>query len=214
MARYLYSELSSLIQARANCLAKMDKLNPNAVSASMLMGDNEWHKTREWKHKHEDFANQLVEEHLPSGSGFDSGTKLDWDASHAEKLVFTTAFHHMDENGYYDGWTEHTVTVTPSLAHGFHMRISGRNRNDIKEYIGDTFREALDSDVEWDIVQTWPSALASGVAIQTRWIDQSKIVLDVVKGTQAPKELVKTFDSYDMWDAARACAVETVKESR
>ena len=46
----------------------------------------------------------------------------------------------------YDGWTEHTVTVTPSFS-GFNMRISGRNRNDIKDHMHETFYSALHTEV-------------------------------------------------------------------
>jgi hypothetical protein len=49
----------------------------------------------------------------------------------------------MTEGGMYDGWTEHTVVVTPSLAFGINIRITGRNRNDIKDYLHDVFHEAL-----------------------------------------------------------------------
>src|SRR5215469_16388627 len=96
MARYLYSELSTLIQARKNCQQS---------------------NNTEWFDRHSGTIQKLCKQHLPSGSGFDSGTKFDLDASRADKLVFHTSFHHMNESGMYDGWTEHTVTVTPSLAH-------------------------------------------------------------------------------------------------
>jgi hypothetical protein len=97
----------------------------------------------EWLDKHKARILQLVKDHMPSGSGFDSGTDFDFDASTYEKLVFHTSFHHMDDNGMYDGWTEHTVTVKPSLAFGFTLHISGQNRNDIKDYMQDVFHDAL-----------------------------------------------------------------------
>lgn len=78
----------------------------------------------------------------PRGSGFDNGTTLDLDASHATKLVFITSFHHMDEHGGYDGWTEHKVVATPAF-YGFDTRVTGRDRNQIKEYIGDVFHTWL-----------------------------------------------------------------------
>lgn len=126
MARYLYSELAQLIQARLTCKEALNDI---------------------WFAKHEGRIEELVSENMPSGSGFDAGTKIDFEASHGAKLVFTTSFHHMNEVGYYDGWTEHTVTVTPSFT-GFNLRISGRNRNDIKEYIGDVFHTALGVEVD------------------------------------------------------------------
>ena len=75
---------------------------------------------------------------LPSGSGFDNGTQFDVENSTMDKLVFTTSFHHMSEHGYYTKWTDHTVTVTPSF-HGLNIKVSGRNRNDIKDHIAECF---------------------------------------------------------------------------
>ncbi len=92
---------------------------------------------------HEERIEKIVKDHLPSGSGVDNGTSLDFDRSSKERLVFTMGFHHMDEYGYYDGWTEHEVIVTPSLAWGFDLRITGRNKRDIKMYLGDLYHDAL-----------------------------------------------------------------------
>ena len=103
----------------------------------------------EWLAKHTERIEALVKEHLPSGAGFDHGTSLDLDASTGEKLVFNTAFHHMNDGGFYDGWTEHHVICTPSLAHDFSLKISGRNRNDIKEHIHEVFSIALQSESEF-----------------------------------------------------------------
>lgn len=81
-------------------------------------------------------------ETMPSGSGFDHGTKLD-DSSTPDRLVFLTAFHHMTEHGYYSGWTEHKVIVIPDFVHGIALRVTGRDRNEIKGYIAETFQHAL-----------------------------------------------------------------------
>jgi hypothetical protein len=53
----------------------------------------------------------------------------------------------MNDSGYYDGWTEHVVTVTPSFIGGFNIRVSGRNRNDIKGYIAESFHHILKMEV-------------------------------------------------------------------
>lgn len=87
-------------------------------------------------------------ENFPHGSGFDNGTTLDTDDSTGEKLVFTTAYHHMNDGVYYDGWTQHIVTITPSLEMGYHIKVAGVNRNDIKSYIAEQFSYVLDSDVQ------------------------------------------------------------------
>lgn len=125
MSNKLYAAFASLVGARLRCQAS---------------GNDEWFE------KHTARLTELLDE-MPSGSGVDSGTKLDLDASTEDKLVFTTAFHHMNDGGYYDGWTNHIVVVTPSLQHGFNLRITGSNRNDIKDYLHELFATALNNDV-------------------------------------------------------------------
>lgn len=146
MARYLYSELAQLVDARRTCAKKME----NGSNDSIVQNSLDWYK------KHTDRIERLVRNLMPSGSGIDSGTKIDLDESHADKLVFTTGFHHMNDTGYYDGWTDHTIIVVPSLIHRFTMRVSGRNRNDIKDYLYDTFRHALDHELS-DMEREQPS---------------------------------------------------------
>lgn len=88
-------------------------------------------------------AEEIVSDHLPSGSGFNAGTRLLIEESHGEKLTFQADFHHLNAGGYYDGWTQHKVIVTPSLRFGFDIRVTGRDKNAIKEYIAETFYHAL-----------------------------------------------------------------------
>ncbi len=103
----------------------------------------------EWVGKHAAAIRELCDD-APSGSGFDNGSQLDEGNSSGERLFFNTSFHHMDDGGYYDGWTQHVVTVKPSLEHGFELSVSGRDRNDIKELIHSEFMEFLNADVdEW-----------------------------------------------------------------
>ena len=122
MKRPTYQLMSSTLSAYLNCVES---------------GNEEW----EVRHRErlEDF-----EHHLPSGSGFDSGSRLDIERSRPDRLVITTSFHHMNDSGMYDGWSEHDVIVTPSLSYGFDVRVTGRNRNDIKEYIADAFSQVLE----------------------------------------------------------------------
>lgn len=109
----------------------------------------------EWLGKSQDRLQKLIRDHMPSGSGIDSGTTLD-ESSKRDRLVFNTSFHHMNDGGYYDGWTEHQVIVTPSLSFGIDLRITGRDRNEIKEYLADVFHTALTAEIE-----EYPEATAS-----------------------------------------------------
>jgi len=121
----VYQAIASKIAAMRNCLDN---------------GNGEWFT------RHRDAIDNIMREHMPRGSGFDAGTEFDV-CDHVddnrERLVFTTSFHHMNETGFYDGWTDHKVIVTPSFA-GFDLRVTGRDRNGIKEHIADTFHHALE----------------------------------------------------------------------
>lgn len=101
-------------------------------------------------HWHRDSLRQF-ESMLPSGSGIDCGTKIDIDASREDRVVLTFDFHFMNDAGYYDGWGSYKAIITPSLSHGPCLRIAGRDRRSIKDYLHDTMQHALtDQLVGWD----------------------------------------------------------------
>ena len=84
---------------------------------------------------------------LPSGSGFDNGTSII--AADAQKIVFETAFHHMDEHGSYCGWTNHRVTVRASMTIEIELHVSGPNKRGIKDYIAEVFASVMYREFEW-----------------------------------------------------------------
>lgn len=88
---------------------------------------------KEWKDKHEDSINEMCEL-LPHGSGIDGKCEIQLENCKKDKIVFFVEFHHMNENGYYDGWTEHNIILTPSFMFGYEMKVTGINRNYIKDY--------------------------------------------------------------------------------
>ena len=47
----------------------------------------------------------IERELLPSGSGVDNGCTINLSKSTPNKIVIQCDFHHMNENGYYDGWS-------------------------------------------------------------------------------------------------------------
>lgn len=102
----------------------------------------------DWEARHMDRLMSLVKDHMPSGSGIDDGTHLDLECTSPERLVLSAWYHHMDKWGGYDGWTEYTVTVKGSLAFGITLKIGGRDRNGIKDYLYDVYHEALTQEVE------------------------------------------------------------------
>lgn len=91
------------------------------------------HNNVEWLPKWEARLAEIMDT-APSGSGIDNGTVLL--RADQKSIEFSCDFHHMSEHGYYDGWTEHTIKVTPAFD-GVNMRITGRDRNQIKEYLAE-----------------------------------------------------------------------------
>lgn len=98
----------------------------------------------EWMENHAESIDEMLK-NLPSGSGIDNGMQFDWNESKDDKLVFHLSFHHMEE-GYYSGWTEHKVIITPSLIFGYNIRITGRDKNEIKVYLIDLLSEIFTID--------------------------------------------------------------------
>ena len=126
MKEELYKKLAAKITAYHNCVE-----SHNAV----------------WEDQHRNDIVMLTENHMPSGSGIDAGTSFDFNKSKADKLVFNSSYHTMDEYGYYGRWIEFTVTVTPSLQHRYNLNIKGNfgKDHDIKDYLYETFGWALDT---------------------------------------------------------------------
>ena len=120
----LFRHFASSLNALSNCIAR---------------------NNGEWEIKHESNLIYLAKEFMPSGSGVDNGTKIDIDAclKNPKRLVFTCGFHHMNDCGFYYGWTEHQIIVTASLQFEFDLRITGRDRNQIKEHLHEIFSHAL-----------------------------------------------------------------------
>jgi len=104
--------------------------------------------SKEWLQVWEDLLAQCEEQLLPSGSGFNAGTKIEYAGS--DKIVLRTSFHHMNEHGYYDGWTEHVIVAVPNFIYELDLKVGGRNKNGVKEYIADVFYEVLRREVVYD----------------------------------------------------------------
>lgn len=110
---------------------------------------------REWASRHAQTVAQLTDL-LPHGSGLDGVVLCEIALSTEDKLVITAEYHHMNENGYYDGWATYTLTVRPSLAHGFTVHASGGSREarryaaDTREYLAEIFEAALRQHVAFD----------------------------------------------------------------
>ncbi len=91
---------------------------------------------KEWEEKHEQRIKELIDE-LPHGSGLDGTWKIDLEKSNDSKLILYMQYHCMNQDGYYDGWVDFTLKVTPSLAFGINLQITGNfgRYHNVKEYL-------------------------------------------------------------------------------
>jgi len=122
----VYQRIAQLVQARKNCIATVNTL---------------------WQEKHEEALHSIAKNLLPHGSGIDCGTKIDIENSTDKKIILTLDFHFMDDNGYYDGWGEFKIIVTPSF-NGIDMKIIGRDRRYIKDYLYDLYDVVLSQELK------------------------------------------------------------------
>lgn len=127
MKKKLVNSLASTLAAYQNCL----KTKNNA-----------------WVDKHSEKLIQMINKYMPHGGGFDAGITIDLKRSRPDFLVFHFSFHYMNEDGYYDGWYDYTLTVKPSLVTTFELYLNGVNHNGIKEYFYDTFDAALRHEID------------------------------------------------------------------
>lgn len=132
----VYEQLASLTDAAQRC----DHSTTKVYDGDRDVTAQHW---QDMARQHRARIDVLCANVLPSGSGWDNGTRYDHDRSTPNHLVLYGSWHHMDDNGSYDGWTDHEIHVRPSLAFGFDLRVTGRDRNEIKDYLAEMFDAAL-----------------------------------------------------------------------
>ena len=83
---------------------------------------------------------KLLNELLPNGNLIrrEGGTMISLKSTET-KIVIDTAYWHYETSR----WTEHQVVITPSFEDEINIRVTGKNEDNIKEYLQDIFREAL-----------------------------------------------------------------------
>lgn len=106
--------------------------------------------------RYEDEINDIVKEHLPSGSGIDSGCEVILEQSSADVIHIEVPYHHMDESGMYWGWVHYLVIARASLMYGIDVEVElmdqdiadvayddGINLSGTIDYLTDLFYEEL-----------------------------------------------------------------------
>lgn len=126
MHNSVYQRIASLQDARLTCIKKSNN---------------------EWELKHEEKIKEIIKNYFPHGSGLDYDYKFDYDKSmlNRDVIYFSTSFHAMNDNGYYDSIIDFYVTIKPSLIFGFNIFISGNfgEYQDIKDYLYEVYDYAL-----------------------------------------------------------------------
>ena len=114
----------------------------------------DWNPTGEYVSSKEKQLRDLILNYLPSGSGFDGNINID-KKSTDKKIILHVEYHHMNDNGFYDGWSTFKIIITPSLAYDYSMQVKGETvvkkyfyDGVFKNYIIDTFIPYLDKEME------------------------------------------------------------------
>ena len=99
---------------------------------------------------YENEINNIMKNSLPHGSGIDNGCSFNYDKSHNNRLVINSAYHCMNENGYYDGWVDFIVVLTPDLELDYTLNIRGNfgKYNHVKDYLYQIFHNSFDQEVD------------------------------------------------------------------
>ena len=93
-----------------------------------------------------------LQELLPFGNGIEAVCVIPLKST-KKRIVIDTYYWHPD---YSDEWTIYKVVITPSFEGEINIRITGKNEDNVKEYLHDIFRQALMKEYEvfkkgWDV---------------------------------------------------------------
>lgn len=101
----------------------------------------------EWLEKHKDALYSIEKNVLPHGSGIDAGCTINLEISNETRIIIDCPFHTMDEHGYYSGWRDYQIIIKAHLAFGFTVTVKGRDYNELKDYLSDTFHHVMSEEI-------------------------------------------------------------------
>ena len=84
----------------------------------------------------------LFKEVLPNGNGIEAGCVISLKST-KKRIVIDTLYWHTNDSDETSRWTAHQVIITPSFEREINIRITGKNKDNVKDYLHDIFREAL-----------------------------------------------------------------------
>ena len=80
-------------------------------------------------------VNKRLFKNFPIGSGICNTEVI---SVTDKKIVIGFSYQHYNDNGYHEGYTNHECRITAKFD-DFNIYISGRNKNDIKDYLHELF---------------------------------------------------------------------------
>ena len=114
----------------------------------------DWNPTGKYLDSKNKRVEDLVKNYLPSGSGFDGDISID-EKSTDEKIILRVEYHHMDINGFYDGWSTFKVIITASMAYNYCMQVKGESvvrkyfyHVGFDDFVISVFRDCLDKEMK------------------------------------------------------------------
>lgn len=108
----VYQKLATTFMAYRNCLEAMGPQTSHNHKHYATLADRHWETIK-----------GIVKDSLPHGSGIDTDLQFDFSKSGFDRLLIHGEYHNMDDCGNYDGWTQFTVAVIPSLSFDFQVEV-------------------------------------------------------------------------------------------
>lgn len=94
--------------------------------------------------KREEFV--MLQKLLPIGNGIEKECVILLKSTEKRIVIDTTYRHQI--NPLEIRWTDHQIVITPSFEGEINIRVTGKNVDNIKEYLHEVFREALMKEYE------------------------------------------------------------------
>ena len=85
----------------------------------------------------------MLQKLLPIGNGIEKECVILLKSTE-KRIVIDTAYWHYETSR----WTDHQIVITPSFEGEINIRVTGKNVDNIKEYLHEVFREALMKEYE------------------------------------------------------------------
>lgn len=88
----------------------------------------------------------MLQKLLPIGNGIEKECVILLKSTEKRIVIDTTYRHQI--NPLEIRWTDHQIVITPSFEGEINIRVTGKNVDNIKEYLHEVFREALMKEYE------------------------------------------------------------------